>query len=339
MSSTLTLAVGLVASAFVAVNVGGSSMGVAFGPVTGSDAVGYRLAAVLMGLSVAVGGVALGGRVTETLGEEFVAPSVFTVEAALVVLGVTGVGILVGNYRRISVSTSATAVGAVTGLGLAADALRWGTVARIGGSWVAAAVVAFWVAAVLGRYRYERIAAALRGHPRRARLALVAGGCAMGAAAGGSNVANAVGALVGADLLRMGPATLVGVVGIALGAAVLGPRTLETVGEGITELSVAGALIVQAVAATIITLLNVAAVPASLAITTTMSVVGLGWGRASRVADGGERDERGPEETAESTPAGAALYDPDVTRRIVVTWVATPAVACGLAVAAVVALG
>ncbi|WP_436928639.1 anion permease [Halosimplex halobium] len=351
VGSTLALAGGVVASSFVALNVGGSSMGVAFGPVTGSDAVGTRRAAMLMALSVALGGVTFGGRVTETLGEQFVAPAVFTVEAALVVLAVTGVGILVGNYRRVSVSTSATAVGAVSGLGLAANALRWGTVARVVGSWVAAAIVAFWLTAIVGRYGYDRVVAALRGRPGWSRAALVVGGCAMGAAAGGSNVANAVGALVGADLVRMGPATGLGVAGIAVGAAVLGPRTLETVGEGITNLSVAGALVVQTVAASIITALNVVGIPASLAVTTTMAVVGLGWGRASRAVDGpdegvGGLREAGPSSASDggragadrSAPAGAALYDPAVTRRIVLTWVATPAVACGLAVAAFGAL-
>ncbi|MFB6087198.1 MAG: hypothetical protein ABEJ85_01655 [Haloarculaceae archaeon] len=51
------------------------------------------------------------------------------------------------------------------------------------------------------------------------------------------------GALVGADALDMRPAVVLGGVGIGAGAFLLGPRTLETVGEGITDLPVEAALV------------------------------------------------------------------------------------------------
>jgi PiT family inorganic phosphate transporter len=270
--------------------------------------------------------VTVGPRVTATLGERFVAAPAFTLGAAVVVLAVTGVGILLGNLLGVSVSTTGTAVGAVVGLGVAADAVRWGTVGSVARWWVLSAVVA----------ALER-----RSPARARRVALVAAGCGMGFAAGGSNVANAAGALVGADALAMGPAVVLACLGIGLGALVFGPRTMATVGEGITDLPVEGALLVQAIAAAVVTALNVAAVPASLAVTTTMCVVGLGWGRASRVADGqdggGAADrQRGPErDRGDRGPSATDLYDAAVTRRVVVAWVASPAVAAALAFVAV----
>jgi phosphate/sulfate permease len=209
--------------------------------------------------SAFVGGVTLGPRVTATLGERFVAAPAFTLGAAVVALAVTGVGILLGNLLGVSVSTTGTAVGAVVGLGVAADAVRWGTVGSVARWWVLSAVVAFWLAALTGRYAYPRVVAALeRRSPTRARR-------------------------------------------VAL----------------------------------------VAAVPASLAVTTTMCVVGLGWGRASRVADGqdggGAADrQRGPErDRGDRGPSATDLYDAAVTRRVVVAWVASPAVAAALAFVAV----
>jgi PiT family inorganic phosphate transporter len=333
---TVLLAVGLVASAFVAVNVGGSSTGVAFGPATGSGALGPRRAAVLLTLSACLGGVTLGPRVTATLGEEFVAGPAFTLGAAVVVLAVTGVGILLGNLLGVSVSTSATAVGAVVGLGVAVDAVRWGVVASVARWWVVSAVVGFWLAALAGRYAYASLAAGLerRSSAPTRRVALVLTGCGMAFAAGGSNVANAAGALVGADAVGMGPAVALACAGIGVGAVVFGPRTMATVGEGITDLPVAAALVVQTIAASLITVLNVAAVPASLAVTTTMCVIGFGWGRASRVADRGA-DAGRDGATEDRTPSVGDLYDERVTRRIVTAWLASPAVAALLAFAAV----
>lgn len=272
--------VSLAASAFFAVNVGGSSTGVAFGPAVGSGAVHPGRAALLMTASVFAGGLTLGPRVTETLGAEFVPASAFTIEAAVVVLSVTGVGILLGNLLGVSVSTTGTAVGAVAGLGVAVDALHWATVGEVVGWWVLAAVLAFWLAGLAGRYAYAGIAAALvrRSTAPVRRRALVAAGCGIAFAAGGSNAANATGALVGANALTMTPAVVLACAGIGVGAVVFGPRTMATVGEGITDLPVEAALVVQAVAATVVTALNVASIPASLAVTTTMAVVGLGWG-------------------------------------------------------------
>jgi len=339
--ASFLLALGLVVSAFVAVNVGGSSTGVAFGPATGSGALGPRSAAVLLTLSASLGGVVLGPRVTETLGEAFVAGPSFTLEAAVVVLGVTGAGILLGNLLGVSVSTSATAVGAVVGLGVAVDAVRWGAVGAVARWWVVSAVVGFWLAALAGRYAYESLVTGLerRSSAPVRRTALVLTGCGMAFAAGGSNVANAAGALVGADALGMGPAVGLACVGIGLGAVVFGPRTMETVGEGITELPVAAALVVQSIAAAVITVLNVAAVPASLAVTTTMCVVGFGWGRASRVVDRTSQGcERVDDRTEGRRPSVDDLYDADATRRIVTAWVASPAVA-GLLAFVVVSFG
>lgn len=334
MAGTVATALAALAAAFVAVNVGGSSTGVAFGPATGSGAVTKRAASVLMAGFVLLGSVTYGPRVTATLGHGFVPESSFTLAVATVVLFVTGLGVFIGNYRRVSVSTSETAVGAVVGLGAALGALQWATVWTVALWWVVAAIAAFWVAAVVGRYAYDDLAAALGRHGadgRRGRVALVAGGCGMAFAAGGSNVGNAVAALVSADVVAMGPAVAAGGLGIGVGAVLLGPRTMETVGEEITDLPVAAALVVEVVAASVITALNVASIPASLAVTTTMCVVGLGWGRASRRTDVEASGYDGVSDR--SGPGAPVLYDPAVTRRIVTTWVVTPTVAAAFAFA------
>lgn len=69
-----------------------------------------------------------------------------------------------------------------------------------------------------------------------------------------------------------------------LGSFTIARRTLETVGDEITELPILASLIVSTVGGTVITILSYFGIPASLAVSTTATIIGLGWGRASRAA-------------------------------------------------------
>ncbi len=93
---------------------------------------------------------------------------------------------------------------------------------------------------------------------------------------------------------------LLAVGAISLGGFTIARRTLATVGDGITDLPILAALIVSTVGATIITVLSYYGIPASLAVSTTCCIIGLGWGRASRAVTLAElaalptEDEPGP---------------------------------------------
>ncbi len=330
MALELLAVAGLAIAVFVGVTVGGSSTGVAFGPAVGSDVITMRQASALMAGFVLLGGVTVGTRVVETLGKKIVPPTAFTMEVAVGILLFTGLSILVGNLLKVSVSTSETAVGAVVGTATALGVVDWGVVGHLVIWWFVSVVVAFWAAAVVGRYAFEPLRDRLDldsgGRKVFSRLLAVGLGCYMAFTAGASNTASAVAPLVGAGRLGMVPAVLIGGVAIGLGSFLLGHRTMETIGEGITSLPIEATLVVEAMAATIVTLLSLAGIPASIAITTTTCVIGLGWGRASRresieSGDGGKSARR----------RIAALYDRRTVGRIVATWVATPTLAGGLA--------
>ncbi len=57
---------------------------------------------------------------------------------------------------------------------------------------------------------------------------------------------------------------------------------MDTVGNDLTDLPLVAAIVVAAVASTIVTFLSALGIPASFVIIATMSIVGLGWGRATR---------------------------------------------------------
>ena len=333
MTQSALLAVGVAVAVFVGVNIGGSSTGVAFGPATGSDVLSMRSASALMAAFVLLGGFTIGTNVVDTLGSGFVPAEFFTLGASIGVLLFIGLGILLGNVLRVSTSTSQTAVAAVVGMGAALGALDWRTVGVVVLWWILSTILAFWVCAFVGRYLYDAVVDALALESRDTRLAelvVIGISCYMAFSAGASNVANAVAPLVGSGQLGMIPGVAIGGVAIGVGAFALGPRTMETVGEDITDLSLEASLIAELIAASVLTGLSWAGIPASLAVVLTACVIGLGWGRASRrVPLPAVVRPEGLTERERAAWAGDQLdlFNPGTTKRIVLTWIVTPTVA------------
>ncbi len=382
--TTGLLLVGVAVAAFVGFNVGGSSTGVAWGPSVGAGVTRKTTAAALMTGFVLLGGWTVGRNVIETLGSGVVAPTAFTVEASIVVLAFIGLGMAVANGYGVPVSTSMTAVGAIAGLGLATGTLDRAVLGEIVVWWLLAPVAGFWCGAVVGRYLYVHLdrvveieqsdgplvvldrsgsvpAPALGPGttPREfASTALVvAVACYMSFSAGASNVANAVAPLVGGGLLDVGPAVVLAAAAIGLGAFTIARRTMASVGSELTELPLLAATVVTVVAATITTAASWLGVPISLALSTVMTIVGLGWGRASRTATATElaRGDIHAEVTVAAASVevdpvaeigdersgdldAAALFDASTVARFVSFWILGPSLATVLSYLAFLAL-
>ena len=309
---TVLAAVGVLVAVFVGFNIGGSSTGVAFGPSVGSRLVRKATAAGLFTAFALVGAWTVGRNVIETMSSSIVPAAQFSPVASVGVLFFTGTSLLVSNLYGVPASTSMTAVGAIVGLGLATGTLNEALMFTILSAWIVAPLVGFGSGAVIGRYLYpyldRRVAftrfetqlvqldrsgpiprprfndnASLRDIVGSATVVIIA--CYMGFSAGASNAANAVAPLVGAGgPLTVDQGVLLAVFAFGLGGFTIARRTLDTVGDDITELPILAALIVSAVGGTIITVLSALGIPASLAVSTTCCIIGLGWGRASRAA-------------------------------------------------------
>ncbi|MFB6113147.1 MAG: anion permease [Halodesulfurarchaeum sp.] len=364
----ILLLVGLLVAVFVGFNIGGSSTGVAFGPAVGSGTVSKLAAATLMTGFALLGGATVGTNVIKTMGGQIVPSDQFTLAASVGVLFFVGLALLISNLFGVPASTSMTAVGAIAGLGVATGSLHWGVMGRIVSWWVVSPVIAFWVSAVIGRYLYPYISANLAledpdSEERTRReligsILVVAIGCYMAFSAGASNVANAVAPLIGSDHLGLYQGVFLAGGAIGLGAFTIARRTLDTVGNDLTDLPLTAALVVEIVSATIITLLSAGGIPASLAVSATMSIVGLGWGRATRTvtvteaasdvttgtlpeipgtgealaADTESRDPNevpGIGEEDPDTLDPRDLFNPATTGRVVVLWILTPTISAG----------
>ncbi len=303
---------GLVVAVFVGFNIGGSSTGVAFGPAVGSRLARKVTAATLFVGFAFLGAWTVGRNVIATMSSSIVPATQFTPVASVAVLFFTGLSLLISNLYGVPASTSMTAVGAIVGLGLASNTLNRALMFVIVSAWIVAPLVCFSIGIVVGRYLYpslDRYVAFTRFDlhfvqldrsgpiPRPylnpnaspqdivGSLSVILIGCYMAFSAGASNAANAVAPLVGeGGSLTVDQGVLLAVVAFGLGSFTIARRTLETVGDSITELPILASLIVSIVGGTVITVLSYLGIPASLAVSTTSTIIGLGWGRASRAA-------------------------------------------------------
>jgi PiT family inorganic phosphate transporter len=377
---SLLLLLGLAVAAFVGFNIGGSSTGVAFGPAVGSGLLPKVGAAALMTGFALFGGWTAGRNVIETLGGKIVPSSEFTLAVSVAVLFFVGLALLISNTFGVPASTSMTAVGSIAGLGVATGTLREAEMVRIVGWWLLAPILAFWICAVIGRYLYPYLDAAFRidqtpgsvlqfdgGRPRLAddttprefvgTVLVIVIACYMAYSAGASNVANAVGPLVGSPEagLSIEGGILLASGAIGLGAFTIARRTLDTVGNDLTDLPLLAALIVEVISASLITFLSFIGIPASLAVSATMCIVGLGWGRATRTATIGDAVRgKGPDVSVDALAAEPEddvpemgeedtdlltedLFDPGTTGRVIFFWILTPSLSFAASYAVFVA--
>ena len=332
---SLLIVAGIAVAVFVGFNIGGSSTGVAFGPAVGSRLVRKTTAATLFVGFGFLGAWTVGRNVIATMSSSIVPATQFTPVASVAVLFFTGASLLISNLYGVPASTSMTAVGAIVGLGLASDTLNRALMFVIVSAWIVAPLVCFVIGLVVGRYVYpylDRYVAFTRfdlhfvqfdrsgtvprpylnpnASPRDVvgSLSVVAIACYMAFSAGASNAANAVAPLVGAGgALTVDQGVLLAVGAFGLGSFTIARRTLETVGDDITELPILASLIVSVVGATVITLLSYAGIPASLAVSTTSTIIGLGWGRASRAATLAELATPTPEQPDLDVATGALV--------------------------------
>jgi PiT family inorganic phosphate transporter len=324
-------------------------------------------AAALMSVFFFIGAWTVGRRVVDTLGQDLLTdPGVFTIETSIIVLFFIGGALFVGNYSGAPASTSMTAVGAIAGLGVATGELDWAVMGEIAIWWIVAPLVGFWISMVVGRYFYPTInrwiaITSTEGAllaldrtgtiptPRRGAntttrelagaVVVVAIACVMAFSAGTSNMANAIAPLYGAGV-SLDPLMILGGIAVAIGAFTIARRTLDTLGSDITTLPLTAAIVVAVISSGIVIGLSTIGIPASFVIIATMSIVGLGWGRATRtvtVAEGvrgeetlalskdaltadepgEEAPEIGEEESEDVTEAGE-LFDPGTTGRVIV---------------------
>lgn len=278
MLTIIAITIGL----FFAINIGGSGAAASMGIAYGSGVVKKRLALVLCGIAVFLGAWLGGGEVVKTIGSGIVPSSTFTVPIALIVLASAALSLFLANIFGIPLSTSEVAVGAVVGAGIVYQSVFVSSLVWIMFFWLltpfAAFIIAILASFLLKNKHLTRWMKAPKAVPFLSIL-VVFMGLFEAFSAGMNNVANAVGPLVGANILSTEKGILWGGIFVALGALILGHRVLETNGKKITTLKLEEGCVISGTGATIVTIASVFGIPVPLTQITTSSIIGIGFAK------------------------------------------------------------
>ncbi|MCL7747135.1 inorganic phosphate transporter [Halalkalibacter alkaliphilus] len=296
----------IIIACFFAMNIGASGTAAAMGPAYGSGAIPKkRNAMLLVGVFAFLGALA-GGEVVRTIGSGIIPTSIVDVELVIIILGAACLSLFIANLLGIPLSTSEVVVGAIVGAGIAYQSLFFDKLLMIVSFWVIVPIVAFLFAYAAGHLvrKLENKYPDLTGKGKWRKplvMLLIISGCMEAYAAGMNNVANAVGPLVGAGLLEIGPAILLGGFFVAIGALLLGGRVLETNGKRITKLSLLQGSTVSLTGGSLVITASIFGLPVPLTQVTTSAIIGIG-----------------------TVEGGLRLWQKSILKQILKVWIVSP---------------
>jgi len=267
---------------FFAMNMGGSGIAPSFAAVYGAKLISREKAAVLFGIFVVLGAVALGGRVAKTLGSGFISKELFTPQVALVILLSAAVSLFAANILKVPQSTSWVTVAATFGAAFYFNNLNWLITARMIGLWFLLPAIGFILTFVFFRIIYPPRQSNFwfyeKAHSKKKQihyLALIAG-CYVAFAIGANNVANAVGPLMGANLISpiLGLAIISPLFG--LGGWAIKDRTMKTIGKEIVPLGLITSSLISVITASLLIFASFLGFPQSLVQLNALAIMAVG---------------------------------------------------------------
>jgi sulfate permease len=289
---------------FFAMNIGGSGAAASMGISYGSGVVKKGLGLLLCSIAVFLGAWLGGGEVVKTIGSGIVPESTFTAQIALIVVSSAALSLFLANIFGIPLSTSEVAVGSVVGAGIVYQSVFVGKLLWIMFFWlltpIGAFLIAIFASKVLKNIRVKNLLKAPKAIPILSVMVVLMG-LFEAFAAGMNNVANAVGPLVGADILTSENGIFWGGLFVAFGVLLFGRRVLETNGKKITNLRLEEGCIISGTGATIVVLASIFGIPVPLTQITTSSIIGIGY-----------------------TKDGLAVLKKEIVVRMLTIWIVSP---------------
>ncbi|MDX8365817.1 anion permease [Cytobacillus sp. IB215665] len=270
-----------------ALNIGASGAAASMGVAYGSGVISKKnIALVISGIGVFLGAALGGGEVVKTIGTEIVPASIINVHIAISILAAATISLFIANILGIPLSTSEVTVGAVVGVGIAFKALMFDTLIIIMLFWIVTPLVSFTITLLFGKLvkRVESKQGFLQSKKWKTILAVlvVVTGFLEAFSAGMNNVANAIGPLVGAELIPLQSGIILGGLFIGIGAIVLGRRVIETNGKKIVRLSLLQGSVVSGTGATLVFIASIFGLPVPMTQVTTSGIIGIGIAEQGR---------------------------------------------------------
>lgn len=296
----------LLGGVFLGWSLGANDAGNVFGSAVASKMIRFSTAAILASVFVLVGALVDGRAGIETLAGltdlNLAEAVVSSVAAALTVTLMTFLGL--------PVSTSQAVVGAIIGIGLMGDVVNFSGLIKVVICWLGAPLGGMLAAVLLYKVLarvFNQLNLSLFQSDRIYRIGLILVGSYGAYALGANNVANVTAVYVGAGLLDVPAAALIGGLSIVFGIATFSRRVMETVGRNLVRLDPFSALVVVSAQAVTVHLFSFIGVPVSTSHAVVGAVLGVGLLR------------------------GVNIVRAKTLRGIVTGWTLTPALALGLA--------
>jgi PiT family inorganic phosphate transporter len=265
----MDLFVCLLGSLFIAFVIGSNDTANALGICIGCGIITFKRAVRYFGLLVFLGMLLQGGKVMRTVGHDLLSVNTAIVGTALVVSGLL---IALANWRRLPLSSHQVIIGSITGAGAASGIpIHMSSVLKISLSWVVSPLGALLFAFLF--YRLMELTLSrlpLLRLERILRSLLVVSGFLIAYNTGANELATVLGGPVYAGLFTPLEASIGGALLVFLGATLLSPRVIETVGKGITVLDPFSGFAAQFGAGTCVLLFTTLGMP----ISTTYCVIG-----------------------------------------------------------------
>lgn len=260
---------------FLGWSLGANDVANVFGSAVASRMVKFWTAAVLAALFVLLGALLQGQAGIETLQ----GLTQLSMKKAMVSSVAAAVTVTIMTILSLPVSTSQAVVGAILGAGVLSKQINFSGLEKVVLCWIGtpiggfiAAIVIYKLAAAL----YNRLPIDLFDGDIIIRSGLIIAGSYAAFALGANNVANVTAVFVGAGLLSVFSATLVGGLSIGMGIITFSRGVMETVGKKLVRLDPFSALIVVLAEAVTVHFYTIVGVPVSTSQAVIGAVLGVG---------------------------------------------------------------
>jgi len=296
----------LLGGLFLGWSLGSNDASNVFGTAVSSRMLKFWTAAVLASVFVVIGALVSGQAGIETLK----GLTSIRLDQAVISSVAAAVTVTIMTLLGLPVSTSQAVVGAIMGIGILNNQINLGGLGKVVACWVGTPVGAviisiplyYMVAAI-----YNKLNLNLFRSDSLLRFGLVAAGSYGAYALGANNVANVTAVFVGAGLITVFFATLIGGVSIALGILTFSKPVMETVGKKLVKLDPFSAFVVVLAQAITVHIYTIIGVPVSTSQAVVGAVIGIGIVK------------------------GANTVSKKTLKNILLAWALTPVVACFIA--------
>ncbi|MFC4403514.1 inorganic phosphate transporter [Gracilibacillus xinjiangensis] len=269
--------IAILAACLFAFNIGASGSAASMGVAYGAKVIKNRKTALfLAGLGAIIGALWGGQHVTNTLGKGIISEEIIDVPIAAIILLVAGGTLLITNSIGIPLSTSEVTVGAIVGVGISFQQLYVTSIFHIVSLWLIIPFLAFMITFTFEKLR-TKFHHKIKMKPSHKLLAvlLMFTGFFEAIAAGMNNVANALGPLVGADIMSMEVGLPLFAVIVAFGSFLFGGKVLETNAKKITSLSLANGVVISSTTGFLVIIASFLGIPIPMTQVTTTAIVGI----------------------------------------------------------------